>query len=96
MTQTQTAHKEQYLTAFEVAEREDRARSPEWLRELRRDAMAAFDRMGFPTARRGNEEWKYTDVRPIARASFALPDTEAVEPPPGSPCLQATWRTWSA
>ena len=84
MTQTQTAHKEQYLTAFEVAEREDRARSSEWLRELRRDAMAAFDRMGFPTARRGNEEWKYTDVRPIARASFALPDTEAVAPPPRS------------
>ena len=76
MTQTQTAHTEQYLTAFEAAEREDRARSPEWLRELRRDAMADFDRMGFPTARRGNEEWKYTDVRPIARASFALPDAE--------------------
>ncbi len=78
MTQTQTAHKEQYLTAFETVERADRARSPEWLRELRRDAMAAFDRMGFPTARRGNEEWKYTDVRPIARASFAL---AGVEPP---------------
>ena len=53
MTQTQTAHTEQYLSAFEAAERADRARSPEWLRELRRDAMAAFDRMGFPTARRG-------------------------------------------
>ena len=79
MTQTQTAHKEQYLTAFEAVEREDRARSPEWLRELRRDAMAAFDRLGFPTARRGNEEWKYTDVRPIARASFGLPDTAPVE-----------------
>ncbi|MFQ5861192.1 MAG: Fe-S cluster assembly protein SufD, partial [Dehalococcoidia bacterium] len=25
---------------------------------------------GFPTARRGNEEWKYTDVGPIARESF--------------------------
>ena len=79
MTQTQTAHTEQYLAAFEAAEREHRARSPEWLRELRREAMAAFDRMGFPTARRGNEEWKYTDVRPIARASFALPDDRPVE-----------------
>ena len=42
--------------------------------------MAAFDRTGFPTARRGNEEWKYTDVRPIARASFALPDAEPPHP----------------
>ena len=74
MTQTQTAQTEQYLAAFEAVEREDRARSPEWLRDLRREAMAAFERLGFPTARRGNEEWKYTDVRPIARASFALPD----------------------
>ena len=81
MTQTQTAHVEQYLAAFEAAERDARARSPEWLWELRRDAMAAFDRMGFPTARRGNEEWKYTDVRPIARASFALPDAAPAPPP---------------
>ena len=80
MTQTQTAHTEQYLAAFEAVERDDRGRSPEWLRELRREAMAAFDRTGFPTARRGNEEWKYTDVRPIARASFAPPDAEAPQP----------------
>ena len=28
--------------------------------------------MGFPTARRGNERWKYTNVAPIARAEFGF------------------------
>ena len=30
--------------------------------------------MGFPTARRGNEKWKYTNVGPIAKASFGYLD----------------------
>ena len=32
--------------------------------------MARFEELGFPTARRGNERWKYTSVAPIARAEF--------------------------
>ncbi len=42
---------------------------PSWLRDLRREAIDRFTQLGFPTARRGNEEWKYTDVRPIAEAA---------------------------
>lgn len=48
---------------------------PDWLMELRRQALGRFLDLGFPTARRGNEPWKYTDVGPIARTSFE-------EPPP--------------
>jgi Fe-S cluster assembly protein SufD len=42
-----------------------------WLHELRREAMDRFLALGFPTPRL--EEWRFTDVSPIAKASFALP-----------------------
>ncbi len=62
-----------YLRAFQSLEQDSYAQHPLWLRTLRRNAMDAFTTLGFPTARRGNEEWKYTDVGPIARAGFRLP-----------------------
>src|SRR5687768_11203673 len=36
-----------------------------WLRDLRTQAIERFGALGFPSTR--HEEWKYTDVRPIAR-----------------------------
>ena len=56
-----------YLSDFYALERE----GPKWLRELRAEAMTRFRELGFPTARRGNEKWKYTNVGPIADAEFA-------------------------
>ena len=35
-----------------------------WLRPLREPAMQRFIELGFPTIR--NEEWRFTNVRPIA------------------------------
>ena len=74
----QATNEARYLAAFEAAERNGAAQDPAWLRELRRDAMAEFTRTGFPTARRGNEPWKYTDVRSLASTAFVAPD--ATEP----------------
>ena len=34
------------------------------------EAWARFTQLGLPTARRGNEKWKYTNVAPIARSAF--------------------------
>ena len=62
-----------YLRTLESLEQDGYGLHPHWLQSLRRDAMDAFTALGFPTARRGNEEWIYTDVRPIARAGFRLP-----------------------
>ena len=45
---------------------------PEWLNSLRQRAWSRFRELGFPTARRGNEPWKYTSVVPIAEASPVL------------------------
>ena len=49
------------------------ADGPDALRGLRRRGWDAFARLGLPTARRGNEPWKYTNVAPIAREAFAHP-----------------------
>ena len=43
---------------------------PSWLAGLRARAWQEFSNLGFPTARRGNELWKYTDLRPVDRAEF--------------------------
>lgn len=42
-----------------------------WLSDLRRRAMSRFLEAGFPTTRL--EDWKFTDVSPIARTAFRLP-----------------------
>lgn len=39
-----------------------------WIRNVRERAMARFNDLGFPTSR--HEEWKYTDVAPIANVVF--------------------------
>lgn len=54
----------------------------DWLNELRAAAWERFDAAGFPTARRGNEPWKYTSVAPLARARFVHPEV-AGRPQPG-------------
>ena len=47
--------------------------SPAWLANLRAAGWERFNEIGFPTARRGNERWKYTAVAPVARVNFAYP-----------------------
>jgi Fe-S cluster assembly protein SufD len=43
-------------------------RWPEWARLRRREALDRFADLGFPTTRR--EEWRHTNVTPIARTPF--------------------------
>nr|MDP9121559.1 Fe-S cluster assembly protein SufD [Acidobacteriota bacterium] len=46
------------------------AAEPQALKALRREAIERFTALGFPTLRQ--EEWRFTNVAPIARASFVL------------------------
>ena len=69
MTQTAT-RSGNYLADFQALQRDGAAAGPAWLRELRDRAWSRFAALGFPTARRGNEKWKYTNVAPIAKSSF--------------------------
>ncbi|HTS74649.1 MAG TPA: Fe-S cluster assembly protein SufD [Bryobacteraceae bacterium] len=43
---------------------------PAWVDELRRAAMDRFLDLGFPTQR--DEDWKFTNLNPLARLAFAL------------------------
>ncbi|MBI4329164.1 MAG: Fe-S cluster assembly protein SufD [Chloroflexi bacterium] len=71
-TVTPEAQKERYLRAFDSLELNGATQDPSWVRALRKAAIARFKELGFPTTRRGNEEWKYTDVRPVAEAAFQI------------------------
>ena len=72
MTRSAVKHG-RYPSDFQSFRQDAAARSPSWLQDIRDLGWARFDSLGFPTARRGNERWKYTNVAPIARANFAYP-----------------------
>jgi Fe-S cluster assembly protein SufD len=69
MTQTITRY-QQYDTDYKSFS-ESKAQ-PEWVQSLRESGWARFQDLGLPTARRGNEPWKYTNIAPIAEASLTL------------------------
>ena len=48
---------------------QSRRDEPAWLRTARADAFTKFERAGFPTVR--DEDWKYTNVAPIAHGNFS-------------------------
>ena len=56
-----------YAAAYAAQQVSD---APE-IQALRERGWEAFNRLGLPTARRGNEPWKYTNAGPIARESFS-------------------------
>ncbi len=72
---TTTSPLDTYLTDFADAARDYHAaragRDPEWIAEIRAEALDSFRELGLPTARRGNEEYKYTDIRPLIRQGFS-------------------------
>lgn len=65
--------KDRYLSEFQAFEAGLSADEPGWVRKTRRQALERFAELGFPTARRGNEKWKYTSVAPIANSTFEYP-----------------------
>ena len=77
MTQAVATH-DRYLTDFRALG--ESVEQPEWLQDLRRKAFEHFQETGFPSARRGNEPWKYTNVAPVAEAEFALASPPEHEP----------------
>lgn len=66
MTQVQDS----YLTSFAQFEKEATGTDQAWLRSIRQEAIARFITLGFPTLR--HEDWRFTDVSPIAKTRFAL------------------------
>jgi len=57
-----------YLEALRDLHSAQPASNVEWLDSLRNTAMERFSELGFPSVK--DEEWKYTNVAPIARMSI--------------------------
>ncbi|HZP24947.1 MAG TPA: Fe-S cluster assembly protein SufD [Terriglobales bacterium] len=70
---TATEQIETYLVSFSEFQR--KAGGPAWLRKLRDDAFARFCETGFPTTH--DEDWRFTNVSPIAKTSWQLPSAAA-------------------
>jgi Fe-S cluster assembly protein SufD len=62
--------KETLLAAFTGFEKARAERDAPALRRLRRAGIERFVELGFPTSR--NEDWRFTNVTPIARTAFRL------------------------
>ena len=60
-------YQETYLSHYRAREK-DYAAGPAWLAEIRRAAIHRFAELGFPTTK--HEEWKYTNLSPIAQTAF--------------------------
>jgi Fe-S cluster assembly protein SufD len=67
---TAVAQLDTYLDSFSAFQKTAAGRDLGWLRKLREDAFARFAEVGFPTTH--DEDWRFTNVAPIARASFKL------------------------
>src|SRR5574340_796086 len=61
---------EAYAEAFSGFEKEAAGRELAWLRSLREKGFARFSEVGFPTLR--DEDWRFTNVAPIAQTPFRL------------------------
>lgn len=59
---------EAYLGSFERSDRAFAGNGKGWLRPLRQEAFGRFVDLGFPTNR--DEDWKFTNVFPIAQTPF--------------------------
>src|SRR5216683_572268 len=58
-----------YNNAFRALLEKTGSAEPSWLRRMREDSFAHFERVGFPSVK--EEEWKYTNVAAIAKLQFA-------------------------
>src|SRR6185503_4605874 len=65
---TETAKADLYNSAFHELIEKVGGTEPSWLREIREQSFAQFERAGFPTVQQ--EEWKYTNVGSIAKTNF--------------------------
>jgi Fe-S cluster assembly protein SufD len=64
--------------AHYLSEYARRAPTPPWLQAQQQSSVDAFCRAGFPTLK--NEDWKYTDVGPLTKQLFSVPDQAPPQP----------------
>jgi Fe-S cluster assembly protein SufD len=76
-----------YAAHFRRLQERAGAATPSWLARLREGAFKSFEQLGFPTPRQ--EEWKYTNVAPIAKANFEPASARREDAPLDEALLQS-------
>ena len=82
-----------YAEAFREFAAGRRGVEPSWLARAREEAFARFEEAGFPTT--DEEDWKYTNVAPVARQAFrpaAVGDGATLEAGAAEPFVYAEAR----
>lgn len=74
-TKPTTRPHEPILASFEDFDRTQQGSTPSWVRALRKGGISHFAELGFPNT--NLEEWRFTNVSPIARIRWNLPDGSA-------------------
>ncbi len=64
-----------YQRAFRSQQSRKHSNSNSWLARLRQNAMHHFSEFGFPSVK--DEEWKYTNVAPLAKIDFEVSGGQA-------------------
>lgn len=67
-----------YANGFIQFLRDRPAGQPSWLKSIREEGIAKFSELGFPTPH--DEDWRFTNVAPIARTAFELTQNGHVKP----------------
>ena len=96
MTTTAPAPASETYPHYAAAYAQQRAGNSAVIQELRERGWEAFNCLGLPTARRGNEPWKYTNAGPIARVNFAHGDPASggyTEPAQAEVHAAAPWQS---
>lgn len=57
-----------YLSQFNEFEKSIEDKEPTWLHEIRKEAIAHFNEIGFPTLK--HEEWRQTNIKPILQPNY--------------------------
>jgi Fe-S cluster assembly protein SufD len=71
-------NKEIYIDRFREFEKSLNGQSGSDFHKLRKDAIAKFNELDFPTLK--NEEWKYTNISPILKHDFVHAEETSVSP----------------
>ncbi len=68
-------NKQAYLANFARLQKASGNGQPSWLDQVRRAAIERFESVGFPTTK--DEQWRFTNVAPIAKTTWKLASGEA-------------------
>lgn len=67
-----------YKSGFSKFLNETASEDPQWLKSIREEGISTFAELGFPTTR--DEDWRFTNVAPIARSAFEISRNGYIEP----------------